>query len=388
MKAGVVPVKKFISVLLALELSFSAFLLNASSVAIPTVSAKSAVVMIASTGQILYEKNAYEKRGMASTTKILTSVTALENANVTDKIKASFEAVNVEGTSAGIKSGDEIDLLTLIKAMLLESGNDAANVTAELVSGNKEDFSRLMNKTAQRIGMLNSSFKNPSGLTEEGHYSCAYDMALLGSYAVKNSFLRSICSLKQSKVTFGNPKKEVTYYNHNKLLSKYDGAFGIKTGFTKASGRCLVSAVERNGITLVCVTLNAYDDWNDHIKLYDYCFPMVSVEKADIDLTNIKVRIVNSSKKELSFKLSRDIYIPYAQKSVKYGISFYIPRFLYAGINKGDYVGWVELHTESGILIDKVYLLADEKADALKYERENKQTLIEKILKFTEKDRR
>ncbi len=380
MKAGVGLYIKIVTFLIFLSLIINVTTIPAEAEGVPSVSAKSAIVMIAATGEIVYEKNAYNRQGVASTTKILTCLTALENASITEKIIASKEAVAVEGTSIGLKPGDEIDLLTLVKGMLLESGNDAANVTAQLVSGNVKDFAVLMNKTAQKIGMNYSSFKNPSGLTEDGHYSCAYDMALLGSFAIKNPLFTSICSLKSCKVSFGNPQREVTFYNHNKLLSKYEGAFGIKTGFTKASGRCLVSAVEKDGVALVCVTLNAYDDWNDHIKLYDYSFSKVSKYTADVNENFLTVPVVNSTKKEAKLKLSNEVIIPYANEKTKYKTVIYKPHFLYADLKDGDYVGWIDFYTQSGFFIGKSYLLCKENIHAC-VETQEDNSFIEKFLK-------
>ncbi len=368
-------------------LLFNCLFVTAYGVNYPSVSAHSAIVMIAATGEVLYEKNAYEQRGIASTTKILTCITALENAPLNAVVKANTEDVTVEGTSIGLKAGDEIDLLTLIKGMLLESGNDAANTTAHLVCGNKDDFCRLMNKKASEIGMKSSLFQNPSGLTQKGHYSCAYDMALLGSYAIKNRLFKSICASSKLSVSFGTPKIDVTFYNHNKLLNKYEGAFGIKTGFTKASGRCLVSAVEKNGVVLVAVTLNAYDDWNDHIKLYDYCFELVKSENADINISNISIPIVNSSVSEVSLKTSKNVFIPYVNKKPCYKVCYYLPHFEYGGIKKGDYLGWLEVKTDKGILIDKVYLLSRDDAPTNSVKTKEK-GFKERLLNLFEKDRR
>lgn len=354
------------------------------SAAEPTISAGSAVVMVAATGEVLFEKDAYEKRGIASTTKIMTCITAMENAALSATTVVAAQDVAVEGTSMGLKAGDKVSLYTLLKGMLLESGNDAANVTATLVAGGKEPFAELMNFKAFQLGMSNTCFKNPSGLTEQGHYSCAYDMALLGSYAIKNNTFKNLCSVSKCEVAIGETTR--TLYNHNKLLSKYEGAFGIKTGFTKASGRCLVSAVERNGVVLVAVTLNAYDDWNDHIKLYDYCFALVSAKKADNPLKNVHPHIVNSTKSSVNISLSEDVIIPYKAFVPRYTYNVYIPAFLYAPLNKGDYIGWVEVHTLNGILIKKAYIVCAE--DIKPQQQITKETLLEKLIKFIVKDRR
>lgn len=322
-----------------------------------SISAESAIVMVASTGEIAYSKNHMQTRGIASTTKIMTSIVALENISHSVIAQVSSEDSLVEGTSIGLKQGDRIDLLSLVKGMLLESGNDAANVTATLVGGSIEQFSVLMNNKAKEIGMHNTSFKNPSGLTQEGHYSCAYDMALLGCYAIKNTVFRDICSSQKEVITI-NGTREVSLYNHNKLLSKYDGAFGIKTGFTKASGRCLVSAVEKDGVILVAVTLNAYDDWNDHIKLYDYCFNQVSKQKVSISLNNISIPVINSSVKSITPFVSSDFFIPYIYTKPSYKVFYFVPHFVYSGLKKGDYIGVVKIIDSQGACIGETYLVS------------------------------
>lgn len=334
---------------------------NASEI---SVSAESAVVLNADTGEILYSKNPYEKRGMASTTKIMTSLVALEYGNLTDTVKAKLSDVTVEGTSIGLKEGDEVSLETLVAGMLLESGNDAANVTATMIGGSKEKFSQLMNKKAKELGMLSTNFKNPSGLTEEGHYSTAYDMALLASETIKNQKFRELCSTRSYKATYGTPQYQRTFYNHNKFLSIFDGALGIKTGFTKASGRCLVTAAERDGVTLVAVTLNARDDWNDHVKMMEYAFGILEIKTADFDAAGIKVSVVGSQKKQVSVKLSSPLSFASTKDFKDYETVVYVKPFLYAGVNEGDYVGWVEIKNKDGKVITSSYLVSAETAKA------------------------
>ena len=328
------------------------------------VSAESAVVLNAYTGEILYSKNPYEKRGMASTTKIMTSLVALEYGNLTDTVKAKLSDVTVEGTSIGLKDGDEVSLETLVAGMLLESGNDAANVTATMIAGSKEKFSELMNKKAKELGMLSTNFKNPSGLTQEGHYSTAYDMALLASSAIKNQKFRELCSTRSYKATYGTPQYQRTFYNHNKFLSVFDGALGIKTGFTKASGRCLVTAAERDGVTLVAVTLNARDDWNDHVKMMEYAFGILETKTANFDAEKIKISVVGSHKKQVSVKLSSPLSFASTKDFKDYETVVYVKQFLYAGVNEGDYVGWVELKNRDGKVITSSYLVSAETAKA------------------------
>ncbi|MBR5442733.1 MAG: D-alanyl-D-alanine carboxypeptidase, partial [Clostridia bacterium] len=292
------------------------------------------------------------------TTKIMSSIIALESGKLHSTTIVKADDIAIEGTSMGLQSGDVVSLLTLVKGMLLSSGNDAANVTATMVAGDNASFAKLMNDKARAIGMVSTNFVNPSGLTDSEHYSTAYDMALLGSYAIKNAVFLSICSKKTCEVSFGS-RGSATIYNHNKLLQSFDGSVGIKTGFTKASGRCLVSAARRNGVTLVCVTLNAPDDWQDHSKLLDYAFGKIQLFKVDISLPHINV--VGSDRVRISTALSREIIVPYVGVKPDLSTDFFVPQFLYAGIAKGDVVGSVRVSFGdfSSIVVP---LIADEAA--------------------------
>lgn len=238
------------------------------------VSAKSAILMCADSGSIVWAKNENAKVPMASTTKIMTSIIALEQIETfgNKQIEITDSMVLVEGTSMGLMPRDVVTLDTLVKGAMMCSGNDAANAIAMSVAGGAEEFALMMNEKARQIGMNNSLFVTPSGLDKGGHHSTAYDMALLGAYAMENENFKAISSQKSMMVNFVRPQKRVRLKGHNKLLSLYDGCIGIKTGFTKAAGRCLVSCAERDGIRLIAVTLNAPDDWSDHKKLFDYGF--------------------------------------------------------------------------------------------------------------------
>lgn len=255
------------------------------------VSAKSAILICADSCSVLWAKNEAEALPMASTTKIMTALLALETMRAThnNEVEISEDMVRVEGTSMGLRAGDIVNLEALAQGMLLCSGNDAANAAAIAVSGDTEKFIFLMNEKAKLIGMRDTKFSTPSGLDKDDHHSTAKDMALLGAYAMENEDFARIVSQKSMKVKFINPSKVVSYKNHNKLLRLYDGCIGIKTGFTKAAGRCLVSCAEKNGVRLICVTLNAPNDWDDHIKLYNFGF--ANTESRVFDDRNLKVEI-------------------------------------------------------------------------------------------------
>ena len=337
-----------------------------------SISAESAIVMNALTGEVVYSKNPYEKRGIASTTKIMTSLLALETSELDRKITVTKDDVEVEGTSIHLKAGDEITISDLVKGMLLESGNDAANVTARAIGGSIEDFAILMNNRARSLGMFSTGFRNPSGLTEEGHYSTAYDMALLSSAAILNKNFRAICSLSSAKATYG--EEEHTFYNHNKFLNKYDGAFGIKTGFTKASGRCLVTAVQSGSVIYVAVTLNAPDDWNDHVKMMDFAFNNTTTSYVDVDTSDVNVSVVGADARSLRVEAASPMAIHSVKGYSDYDLVFYVPRFVYAGVNKGDVAGRVDLISKNDVVIDSSTLVF--KSDASENVAENKKTSL------------
>lgn len=240
------------------------------------VSAKSAILINADDGRILYAKNENERRPMASTTKIMTALITLETAAVNNKVVTiTDKMVRVEGSSMGLRPGDKLSLRALAEGMLLVSGNDAANSAAIAISGSDQAFAVLMNKRAKELNMTNTHFVTPSGLDDENHYTTAKDLAILAAAAMHNPDFAEIASQKVMAVQFVNPDQTRKLKNHNKLLSMYDGCIGVKTGFTKKSGRCLVSSAQRNGVNLIAVTLNDPDDWKDHQKLLDYGFSKI-----------------------------------------------------------------------------------------------------------------
>lgn len=255
------------------------------------MSAESAILIDADSGRILYEHNAFEKRGIASTTKIMTALVVIEQCNLKDMVTVSYNAATTEGSSMYLKPNEKLTVEDLLYGLMLNSGNDAATALAEHTSGNVEEFSKLMNEKAKEIGMKNSSFSNPHGLDNENHYSTAYDMALLTKYAIQNETFKTIVGTKTKIVETSANEKHKYLTNHNKLLSMYEWCKGVKTGFTKKCGRCLISYAEKNDVKLIAITLNAPDDWNDHIGLYNEFFE--SYKRYNIVNTNDYVCTVN-----------------------------------------------------------------------------------------------
>jgi len=236
------------------------------------VSAKSAVLIDAQSGRVLYEKNAHECMGMASTTKIMTALTVLWLCSADSVVTVPKEAVGIEGSSVYLCEGEELTVEQLLYALLLSSANDAAVALAIHSAGSVDHFSEKMNQYAEALGIENTHFTNPHGLYDDDHYTTALSLALIAREAMKNELLRKIFSTYKATIPFcGEPDRRLLE-NHNKLLRTYDGAIGVKTGFTKKTGRTLVSAAKRDGLTLIAVTLNAPDDWQDHTSMLDYGF--------------------------------------------------------------------------------------------------------------------
>ena len=315
-------------------------------------SAASAIVMDADTGIVLYEKNAYENRSMASTTKIMTALLAIESNKLDSVVKITDEMVATEGTSLGLKSDDKITLYDLVVGMMLTSGNDSANAVAYHMCGSIEEFAKLMNERAKEIGMDCTTFVTPSGLDEGDHHSTAYDMAQLASEAVKNETFTEIVSMKSADITISGVK--VTVYNHNKLLAMDEKFCGVKTGYTTKAGRCLVSAKECNGNKLVCVTMNAPNDWQDHINLMNECESRYI--KREIN-GSINVSVVGGIADSVSCSYKTEIYT----------IRLYYYPFVYAPVKKGDVVGMAIIFQNNKI-IERLPLEADEDLNYAKQE--------------------
>lgn len=237
----------------------------------------------------------------------------------------------------GLQEGDIVTKYDLCCGMLLPSGNDSANAAAVEIAGSIEAFAEMMNDRAEEMGLSKTFFVTPSGLEGEGHGSSARDMAVLAAEALKNETFREICSSDTMKLEYGNPLYTRWLKNTNKLLSLYGGTYGVKTGFTDEAGRCLVSACQRDGKNLVCVTLNDPDDWNDHMALYDSCFPLVRSISPDIP-EDISVELAGAAEESLRLEAAED-----PETLTVYGISggdleytVAAPPFVYAPVAKGE----------------------------------------------------
>ncbi|WP_233146883.1 D-alanyl-D-alanine carboxypeptidase family protein [Paenibacillus selenitireducens] len=234
--------------------------------------AAAAALIDVTSGRILYSAHGDEQMRIASLTKIMTAIVAIEHGRLSDKVTVSKRAFAKEGSSIYLKLGEEMSLEDMLYGLMLRSGNDAATAIAEHIGGSEEGFVLMMNQKAEMLGLHDSHFMNPHGLDAEGHYSSANDLAKLTAYALKNPIFRDIVKTKVKKAPNPNEKWDYSWLNKNKMLQMYDGADGVKTGYTKKALRCLVSSATRNGQQIVAVTLNDGSDWVDHQHLLDYGF--------------------------------------------------------------------------------------------------------------------
>ncbi len=310
--------------------------------AAPSVSAKSAVLIEAESGRVLYQQNAFVRLPMASTTKIMTALVAIESGDIGRTVSISPEAVGIEGSSIYLYPGELLTLEQLIYALLLESANDAATAIAIEVAGSVEAFSALMNSKAEEMALTSTHFTNPHGLDHEDHYTTAYDLAKIAAHALKNETFRKICSTARKTIPLKGDEGTRMLVNHNKLLSRYEGTIGVKTGFTKRSGRCLVSAAERDGLTLIAVTLSAPDDWNDHAAMLDYGFARYErVMMAGKGEFTVPLSVVGASCEAVIAENSLPLSALLTRDHGELSFRVEAPKILYAPIPKGTEVGRV-----------------------------------------------
>ena len=328
----------------------------------PSVSAQSAVLTEAESGEILFAKAADIRLPMASTTKIMTALVALEHASPETVISVPREAVGIEGSSIYLFEGEQLTLEQLLYALLLSSANDAATAIAYGVAGGVELFAALMNDKAAELGLCDSHFTNPHGLDDPEHYTTARELAVIARAALANDRIRKIVATRKATIPQNGNEGMRLLINHNKLLRLYDGAIGVKTGFTKRSGRCLVSAAERNGVTLIAVTLNAPNDWNDHREMFDQGFSqLVSVPLCTESGISVQVPVVGGLAEAVAVSCPEERHLVLPTEHGTITASVELPRFLYAPVGSGDEVGRVVWRMD-GQIVAEVPLVATESA--------------------------
>lgn len=313
-----------------------------------SISAVSAILIEADSGTVLYEKNADEQRAMASTTKIMTAILTIEAGDLDREFVADSYAIRVEGTSMGLQEGDRVSRRDLLYGILLPSGNDAANAAAVDVGGSIGGFVEMMNAKAEELGLESTHFVTPSGLDADGHYTTARDLAALTAYAMKNDIFRSIVCCSSAEVEYGNPPYMRTLYNSNKMLTRYEGAIGVKTGFTDNARRCLVSAAERDGVTLIAVTLNAGDDWNDHTKMLDHGFARVFSYPLELNCSECVAVAGTGQSVEVYAEEAEISLLPEQRERLTRRVL--LPRFVYGDVRQGDRLGCIEFSIDGRVI--------------------------------------
>ncbi len=322
-------------------------------------SARAAILIDADTGRVLYEKQANTRMSMASTTKIMTALVALEHADINERVEIPSAAVGVEGSSVCLKSGEAMTMGELLYAMLLESANDAAAAIAITVGGSVEDFAIMMNEKACSLGLSDTSFANPHGLDDENHYTTAHDLAIISAEALKNETFAEMVSTYKHRI----PMESGGYrylMNHNKMLRLYDGAIGVKTGFTKKSGRCLVSAAERDGLRLVAVTLSAPDDWNDHTAMLNYGFENYESHLvADDGEFEFTLECIGKKSTHVKAKSIGQVKHCLNKNGESVTQTIYLPRFVYAPKKVGECLGRIDFSLDNKIIASLPLIISE-----------------------------
>ncbi len=295
--------------------------------------ARASIVLEAATGQVFFEENADEPLGMASTTKIMTALVALENAEIDGLVTVPESCVGIEGSSLYLKAGEQLSLRELLYGLMLESGNDAAEVIAVHVAGSRESFVDMMNRRALSLGCTHTHFDNPSGLTSSEHYASARDMAIIMAAAMENPIFEQITATRS--ITF----QSRSFTNHNKLLWSCEGCIGGKTGYTKSSGRTLVTCVEREGMRLICVTLDDRSDWEDHVALYEELFSkwqVLDICHAGVNIGTVPV--IAGVQEEVSVMPECDLRVVIERGKVP-AVCVELPYFVYAEVQADSEIG-------------------------------------------------
>lgn len=340
-----------------------------------SVSAHSAALYQPESGFFLFLKNAEERLPMASTTKIMTALVALESAELDEEVIIDERAVGIEGSSAYLKPDECLNMEELIYALLLQSANDAAVAIACHIGADESGFVDMMNLKAVELGLTDTHFENPHGLDGDEHYTTAKELAIIAAEALKNEDFRRIVSTY--KKTFSNEERSRTYVNHNKLLKLYDGCIGIKTGFTKKSGRCLVGASEKDGLTFISVTLDAPSDWNDHRAMLDYGYETLEcIHLSDSFDHTYEIPILDGEKDKIyvSNNLGAKVILDKGDHKITEHLK--LVRFAVAPINEGDKLGEI-IYTVDGSEVARVSLTA---CDTV--EKRKEKGLFDKILSF------
>ncbi len=318
------------------------------------------IVMEVQTGRVLHQFNAHEKKYMASTTKILTAITIIENCKLDDTVTVTKDTIGIEGSSIYLQEGEILTVKDLLYGLMLRSGNDCAETLAKFCCGSNTKFAELMNKTAIRIGAKNSNFVNAHGLHDDNHYTTAYDLALISSYAIKNEDFKEICSTESVYIPFTTMQTKRFLINKNKMLKNYEGCTGIKTGYTKKAGRCLVTSTDKNGMELVSVVLNCGPMWERSREILNksytnYTNKTIALAGEILDFFELKNRSEN-----VGICVHDDIKLPLTNEEIEnIDIKFEYNQYG-APIKKDTPLGFIKIYYKNNLIFEqKIYTIID-----------------------------
>ncbi len=324
----------------------------------PDITAEAALLMDYYSGEILFQLEAEKRRAPASTTKVMTAILALEYGRLEEEVTISSQAARVSGSSIWLSEGEVLTLEQLIWGLLLNSGNDAAHAIAEHLAGSVEDFALMMNEKARELGAYNTSFKNPHGLPQEGHLTTALDLALITRYAMSNELFCQMVNTRHYRIPWPGHEWDRFLHNSNKLLENYEPAIGVKTGWTTAAGRCLISAALRGDRRLIAVTLHSNRLYQDHIELLEYGFQNFQTRRLVAAGMRAGEMIIPGSREGLSLLAAHDFYL-----TLNSGHEKRVTRVLRwredlsPSLKRGQPVAWMEIQVD-GVQVGRVPLLA------------------------------
>ena len=350
------------------------FYCSLTALASPKVSGECACLYLPQNKLFVCSKNADLRHPMASTTKIITALVVLENCALSEKVKISPEATGIEGSSVYLKADSVFTVESLLYALLLASANDAAAAIAIHTAGSIENFAVLMNERVASLGATNTHLTNPHGLADPQHYTTASDLAIITAAALENEAFAKIVSTKSKVITSLDGECVRTLSNHNRLLRNYKDCVGVKTGFTKDSGRCLVSAAKRDGLLLIAVTLDASDDWHDHTAMLDYGFSLYEGRVYEKESISFTVPVIGGERDHIRISARNDLAFPILRGTQEPTTQVEINRFAVAPIKAGATLGVVR-YKQGDKTLAVLPLLAEEGVAAKKTDK----NLLDKI---------
>lgn len=316
------------------------------------------------TGEVIFSKDMNTRHAMASTTKIMTAIIAIEQCGMDEKVTVSRNAAYQEGSAAYVRENNVIAMKDLLYGLMLNSGNDAAVAIAEHISGSSEVFAELMNKKAEVLGLRDTHFMNPNGLDDPEHYTTAYELAMIAKYAMENDVFREIVNTRTYQATPDNATETLYFSNHNKMLKNYEGSTGIKTGYTRATGRCLVSSAKRDDMEFIAVTLGDPNDWKDHSEMLDYAFKEHYPKQ--VVREGMTVKIAEIAGKKHSMIAKNDFTIPLKEHGkTEIEVVTHMAENLDAPINEAEKVGYLDVLCD-GNSVGRVDVISHDEIESIK----------------------